>query len=280
MTELFDLLLVLRFDNIMTTLTRKSFVGGNWKCNGTQASVAALVEIYNQAATEGLCQNIDVLVAPTALHIPGVLASVSSDVHVAAQNIWSSAGYGAYTGELTADMVKDFGLRWVITGHSERRHKVATETSELVAQKTKAGLTAGLNVIACVGEQLEERESNSTMSVLQSQLQPLLDLIPLVSEEWNRIVLAYEPVWAIGTGLTASPEQAEEVHANLRAWLATMGDAGVALAAKLRIIYGGSVKPANAEQLIAQENIDGFLVGGCSLKPDILDICRACQPKK
>lgn len=260
--------------------TRKSFVGGNWKCNGTQASVAALVEIYNQAATEGLCQHIDVLVAPTALHIPGVLASVSSDVHVAAQNIWSSAGYGAYTGELTADMVKDFGLRWVITGHSERRHKVATETSELVAQKTKAGLTAGLNVIACVGEQLEERESNSTMSVLQSQLQPLLDVIPLDSEEWNRIVLAYEPVWAIGTGLTASPEQAEEVHANLRAWLATMGDAGVALAAKLRIIYGGSVKPANAEQLIAQENIDGFLVGGCSLKPDILDICRACQPKK
>jgi triosephosphate isomerase len=258
---------------------RKAFVGGNWKCNGTKESVAALVEIYNQAATEGLCKEVDVLIAPTALHIPGVLNSVSSEVKVAAQNIWSAAGYGAYTGELTADMVKDFGLQWVITGHSERRHHVSSETSEVVAQKTKSALTSGLNVIACIGEKLEEREANSTMAVLQSQLQPLIDMIPLDSDEWNRVVIAYEPVWAIGTGLTATPEQAEEVHANLRSWLNGMGDAGASLASKLRIIYGGSVKPANSEQLISCSNIDGFLVGGCSLKPDILDICRSCQPK-
>ena len=259
-------------------MSRRSFVGGNWKCNGTKASVASLVDIYNQAAAEGLCKNIDVLIAPTALHIPGVLSSVSDEVHVAVQNIWTAAGFGAYTGELTADMVKDFGLQWVITGHSERRHKVAAESSDMVAQKTKAALTAGLNVIVCIGEKLEERESSATMSVCQSQLQPVLDMIPVDSEEWSRIVVAYEPVWAIGTGLTASPEQAEQVHAELRAWLASMGDAGAALAAKLRIIYGGSVKPANSDQLIAQPNIDGFLVGGCSLKTDILDICRSCQP--
>ena len=255
---------------------RKSFVGGNWKCNGTKESVAALVTIYNQAASEGLCKDIDVLVAPTSLHIPGVLSTISEEVNVAAQNIWSAAGYGAYTGELTADMVKDFGLKWVITGHSERRHKVASETSDVVAQKTKAALTAGLNVIACIGEKLEEREANNTMVVCQSQLQPLLDMIPADSEEWNRVVVAYEPVWAIGTGLTASKEQAEEVHAGLRQWLASQSEAGAVMASKLRIIYGGSVKPANCEALIAQPNIDGFLVGGCSLKSDILDICRAC----
>jgi len=172
----------------------------------------------------------------------------------------------------------DFGLKWVLTGHSERRHKVASETSELVAQKTKAALTAGLNVIACIGEKLEEREANSTMAVCQSQLQPLLDMIPSDSEEWNRVVIAYEPVWAIGTGLTASPEQAEEVHNGLRNWLSSQGgEAGAEMASKVRIIYGGSVKPANAELLIAMPNIDGFLVGGCSLKTDILDICRSCQ---
>tara|TARA_B100000795_G_C22596917_1_gene359657 strand:+ start:224 stop:643 length:420 start_codon:yes stop_codon:yes gene_type:complete len=139
-------------------------------------------------------------------------------------------------------------------------------------------LTAGLNVIACIGEKLEEREANSTMAVCQSQLQPLLDMIPSDSEEWNRVVIAYEPVWAIGTGLTASPEQAEEVHNGLRNWLSSQGgEAGAEMASKVRIIYGGSVKPANAELLIAMPNIDGFLVGGCSLKTDILDICRSCQ---
>ena len=259
-------------------MSRRSFVGGNWKCNGTKASVAALVEIYNQASSEGLCKDVDVLIAPTSLHLSDVLSSVSEEIHVAAQNIWSAAGYGAYTGELTADMVKDFGVKWVITGHSERRWAVASETSELVAEKTKAALTAGLSVVACIGEKLEERQNNTTMDVCKSQLQPLLDLIPADSDEWNRIVIAYEPVWAIGTGLTASPEQAEETHASIREFLGSQGgEAGAAMASKVRIIYGGSVKPANAESLIVQPNIDGFLVGGCSLKVDILDICRACQ---
>ncbi len=259
-------------------MSRRTFVGGNWKCNGTKESVAALVGVYNQLAEQGLAQAQDVVCAPTALHIPLVLGAVHADVKVAAQNIWSAEGYGAYTGELTAAMVKDFGLEWCITGHSERRHKVSAETSAVVAAKTKTGLDAGLSVIACIGETLEQRQAEQTMDVLKSQLQPLLDAVPAGSDAWDRVVVAYEPVWAIGTGVTASPDQAEEVHAGLRAWLATLGDAGgAALAGKLRIIYGGSVKPANATELIAKPNIDGFLVGGCSLKPDFIEICAAAN---
>jgi triosephosphate isomerase len=254
---------------------RKKFVGGNWKCNGTRESVAALITIYNNVATEGMAKDIDVVVAPTALHIPMAVDALHADIQVSAQNIWSAAGYGAYTGELTADMVVDFGLKWAITGHSERRHKVSAESDALVAEKTKAGLNSGLNVIMCIGETLAQREEDKTMAVLQAQLEPALALIPADSAEWDRVVVAYEPVWAIGTGRTASPAQAEEVHAGLRAWLSSLGDAGATLADKLRIIYGGSVKPANATELIAQPNIDGFLVGGCSLKQDIQEICRA-----
>ena len=254
---------------------RKKFVGGNWKCNGTRESVAALITIYNNVATEGMAKDIDVVVAPTALHIPMAVDALHADIQVSAQNIWSAAGYGAYTGELTADMVVDFGLKWAITGHSERRHKVSAESDALVAEKTKAGLNSGLNVIMCIGETLAQREEDKTMAVLQAQLEPALALIPADSAEWDRVVVAYEPVWAIGTGRTASPAQAEEVHAGLRAWLSSLGDAGSTLADKLRIIYGGSVKPANATELIAQPNIDGFLVGGCSLKQDIQEICRA-----
>ena len=254
---------------------RKKFVGGNWKCNGTRESVAALITIYNNVATEGMAKDIDVVVAPTALHIPMAMDALHADIQVSAQNIWSAAGYGAYTGELTADMVVDFGLKWAITGHSERRHKVSAESDALVAEKTKAGLNSGLNVIMCIGETLAQREEDKTMAVLQAQLEPALALIPADSAEWDRVVVAYEPVWAIGTGRTASPAQAEEVHAGLRAWLSSLGDAGSTLADKLRIIYGGSVKPANATELIAQPNIDGFLVGGCSLKQDIQEICRA-----
>jgi triosephosphate isomerase len=254
---------------------RKKFVGGNWKCNGTRESVAALITIYNNVASEGMAKDIDVVVAPTALHIPMAVAALHADIQVSAQNIWSAKGYGAYTGELTADMVVDFGLNWAITGHSERRHKVSAESDTLVAEKTKAGLSSGLNVIMCIGETLAQREEDQTMAVLQAQLEPALALIPADSAEWDRVVVAYEPVWAIGTGRTASPAQAEEVHAGLRTWLSSLGDAGATLASKLRIIYGGSVKPANATELIAQPNIDGFLVGGCSLKQDIQEICRA-----
>lgn len=257
------------------TDSRRKFVGGNWKCNGTRQSVAALVEIYNACAEEGLAKSIDVVVAPTALHIPLAVSGLHADIQVSAQNIWKADGYGAYTGELTADMVADFGLKWAITGHSERRHKVSAESDELVAEKTKAGLKSGLNVIMCIGETLAQREEDKTMAVLQAQLEPALALIPAESPEWDRVVIAYEPVWAIGTGRTASPDQAEEVHAGLRSWLSSLGDAGASLAGRLRIIYGGSVKPANATELIAQPNIDGFLVGGCSLKQDIQEICRA-----
>jgi triosephosphate isomerase len=157
-------------------------------------------------------------------------------------------------------MLKDFGVEWVIIGHSERR-ALYGDSDAICAEKVAAALKAGMSVIPCIGETLEERENGSMTDVLTRQLKAMGDV---VQGAWDRVVLAYEPVWAIGTGVTASPEQAQEVHAMLRSWLA--GVYGKEVADKLRIIYGGSVKPSNAVSLIAKPDIDGFLVGGASLK--------------
>jgi triosephosphate isomerase (TIM) len=169
-------------------------------------------------------------------------------------------------------MLKDLGINWTIVGHSERRagFGMQGESNEIVGGKAKAALSAGLCVIACVGEQLTHREQGITMTIVSGQLAAIRDAISL--EEWNRVVVAYEPVWAIGTGKVATPEQAEETHAHIKDWLAD--NVSPEIARKTRIIYGGSVSGSNCQQLIACPNIDGFLVGGASLKPDFLNIIK------
>ena len=167
-------------------------------------------------------------------------------------------------------MIKDCGCEWVILGHSERRH-VFGETDALIGDKVAFALESGLHLIPCIGEKLEEREAGKTEEVCFQQLKVIADKV----SDWSRVVLAYEPVWAIGTGKTATPEQAQEVHAALRKWLAE--NVSPEVAASLRILYGGSVGAANCKELAACADIDGFLVGGASLKPDFVQIINATQ---
>lgn len=196
----------------------------------------------------------------TREHMPG-------NIGVASQNCYKVAK-GAFTGEISPAMVKDCGCEWAILGHSERRN-VFNEPDQLISEKVAHALEVGLKVIPCIGEKLEERESNRTKEVVFAQMNALL---PNISD-WSRVVIAYEPVWAIGTGKTASPEQAQEVHADLRQWLRENVSAEVA--ESTRIIYGGSVSAGNCQELAKMGDIDGFLVGGASLKPDFIQIINA-----
>ena len=208
---------------------------------------------------------VEVVVGVPSIHIGMVLGSLRKDVAVAAQDCGAS-GYGAFTGELAAPMLADFGVTWVILGHSERR-EYQKETSALVATKAKAALDAGLSVMVCVGETLEEREAGKIDAVVLDDHMGALKG-KFSDEEWKRIAIAYEPVWAIGTGKTATPEQAQEVHASIRAWLAA--NVGEATAKATRIQYGGSMKGANAEGLLKCPDIDGGLIGGASLKAEFI----------
>lgn len=248
---------------------RRAFIAGNWKCNGTRESVQALVAGLNEGAnTFG---DIDAAVAPISLHLGAVKATLAAPFHVAAQNC-SLTGTGAFTGEISATQLKDFGIEWTILGHSERRAMFG-EDNELVGKKVATAQKAGLSVIACIGEQLEDRKSGRTMDVVTAQLKPIAENVA----DWDKMVLAYEPVWAIGTGEVATPQQAQEVHLGIRSWLrANVSDK---VADSIRIQYGGSVKPKNCDALWSKPDIDGFLVGGAALKPaDFLCILGA--PKR
>ena len=251
---------------------RKHWVGGNWKCNGTKASVGALVEMLNGAAG-AIPESTEVVVAPAALHIAGVVDTLDKAYGVACQNIGTSAAQGAFTGDLCADQVADFGLGWVLAGHSERR-SLSGESDADVATKTANALAAGLKVALCIGETLAEREADATMSVLFRQLDAVKAAVSDGAAWAEHLVIAYEPVWAIGTGVVASPEQAQQVHADLRAqWLEP--NFGADVATSVRIVYGGSVKGGNCESLIALPDVDGFLVGGAALKEDFLNIIKS-----
>jgi len=171
---------------------------------------------------------------------------------------------------MSADVLADMGIKWVILGHSERR-SLYGESSEIVAKKTKYALEKGLNVILCIGEKLDEREAGTTNTVLKGQLDPCKDSV----KDWNKVVIAYEPVWAIGTGKVATPEQAQDSHAYVRSWLRDNVSEDVSKAT--RIIYGGSVTEANCGDLINQNDVDGFLVGGASLKAAFSDIIKSCS---
>jgi triosephosphate isomerase len=181
-------------------------------------------------------------------------------------------GAGAFTGEISTGLLTDIGVKWTLTGHSERRvgFGYPGETSIVVAEKTRAAIAGGMNVILCIGEQLADREAGNTMIVCASQLSPVVSV--LSESQWKNVVIAYEPVWAIGTGKVATTEQAEETHAQIREWLAS--NVSKSVAKDVRILYGGSVKGNNCKALIACPNIDGFLVGGASLLPEFVDIIK------
>jgi triosephosphate isomerase (TIM) len=247
---------------------RTKLVAGNWKLNGSRDANQRLVSGILAGASEAVAAEI--LLCPPFVYLSEVSAQISgSAVMVGAQNVATEAG-GAYTGEVAAAMLKDVGCSHVIIGHSERRSLYA-DTDELVAARFKAVHEQGLIPVLCVGESLEERESGVTMSVIDRQVGAVLDAVGV--NPFALAIIAYEPVWAIGTGLTATPEQAQEVHAHIRSIIAA---SNAKIAADLRILYGGSVKGANASELFTMEDIDGGLIGGASLDADeFLSICRA-----
>jgi len=247
-------------------MSRKFFVGGNWKMNGDKASLGELIKLMNGAKVD---PNVEVVCGAPTIYLDFVRSHLDAKFGVAAQNCYKVAK-GAFTGETSPAMIKDCGVNWVILGHSERRH-VFGESDELIGQKTAHALESGLGVIACIGEKLDEREAGITEKVVFAQTKFFVDNI----KDWSKVVLAYEPVWAIGTGKTASPAQAQEVHEKLRGWLKT--NVSEAVASSVRIIYGGSVTGGTCKELGGQKDIDGFLVGGASLKPEFIDIINAKQ---
>lgn len=237
---------------------RKLIIAGNWKMNKT---VAESLDLANGLVRElKEVKEVDIAICPPFTALSEVSkAVIDSNIRLGAQNM-SQNGYGAHTGEIAAGMLKEFSTKYVILGHSERR-EYQRESDELVAAKAKAAHDAGLKPIVCVGEQLEERESGNTENVVGTQVRG--SLAGLTTEKMLGTVIAYEPVWAIGTGKTATAEQAQEVHAFIRNLLADLFDADTAKA--VRIQYGGSVKPDNARELMSQPDVDGALVGGASL---------------
>ncbi|MDP6437766.1 MAG: triose-phosphate isomerase [Gammaproteobacteria bacterium] len=247
---------------------RTPLVAGNWKMNGTQASVAELM----QGITRG-ADNIDgaeVLVCPPFVFLSQVRAATEgTNIALGAQDLYTEEG-GAFTGEIAGSMLADAGCVYVIVGHSERRALMG-DSDSLVAAKFAAAQEAGLTPILCVGESLEERKADTTLAVIGTQFSTVADAVGI--EAFGNAVVAYEPVWAIGTGETATPDQAQEVHSALRGMAAKRS---AKIAADLRLLYGGSVKAANAADLFSMADIDGGLIGGASLDSgEFLAICEA-----
>ena len=236
---------------------RKIIIAGNWKMN---KSIAEAEELTKNITMElGETSEVDVVVCPTFTALKSVGDIITNTtVKLGAQNMhWEAEG--AYTGEISASMLRDLYCHYVILGHSERRTYFG-ETDEIVNNKVKAAIAANLKPIVCVGESLEQRESDQTKDVIKGQIEKSLAGL---GENLDKVIIAYEPIWAIGTGLTASPEQAQDVHAYIRSILEEMG--GTDIAQSIRIQYGGSMKPANAEELLSQPDIDGGLIGGAAL---------------
>jgi len=247
---------------------RKPLVAGNWKLNGTRASNEQLIK--GILAGAGGLDNCDVMVCPPFVYLAEVgLAIAGSNVLLAAQDL-SAESIGAFTGEISATMLREVGCSHAIIGHSERR-ALFGDTDSVVAGKFVAAHAQGIQPVVCVGESLEERESGVTMDVVTRQITTIIQAGGV--ELFSSSIVAYEPVWAIGTGLTATPQQAQDVHAHIRAIVAA-ADANIA--GGLRILYGGSVKGSNASDLFTMEDIDGGLIGGASLDAaEFVTICNA-----
>lgn len=247
---------------------RKALIAGNWKMNGSKEQAETLVKELVQGFSNS--NQVDMAICPPAVYLDQVAALVAnSGIKLGAQNC-SEHLSGAYTGEVSTMMLLDLGCQYVILGHSERR-SIFAETNQQVAAKFAVAKEQGLVPVLCVGESLEERENGSTLAVVSAQIDAVLQ--EQGAEAFAGAVVAYEPVWAIGTGKTATPEQAQEVHAAIRAQIAAESES---VAESLQILYGGSMNAGNAESLIAMADIDGGLVGGASLKAqDFLAICQA-----
>lgn len=240
---------------------RTPVIAGNWKMYNTIAEARDLVRALKENVSD--VRDVEIIVAPVFTALAPVAREIEgSNIALASQNVyWEEKG--AFTGEVAPDMLKDAGCSHAIIGHSERRQYFG-ETDESVNKRTRAALKAGLVPIVCVGETLDEREAGRTMAVVERQVRGGLD--GLSAADLERSIIAYEPVWAIGTGETATPEQAEEVHRFIRKLIAEIAAENVA--AGIRILYGGSVKPENIDEIMQQQDIDGALVGGASLKAD------------
>jgi triosephosphate isomerase (TIM) len=250
---------------------RKSFIAGNWKMNTDVHSSVKLAEGIVSGCKDIAGSKVDVAVCPPFVYLQQVgKALQSSHIALGSQDIYFEQK-GAFTGEISAAMLKDVGCAYALCGHSERRHVIG-ETDELINKKVHAAILGGLLPILCVGELLDERKANKTDEVVTRQMKK--GLAGLIAEKMSAVTIAYEPVWAIGTGLTATPQQAQEAHALIRKLVAQMYDRKIADA--IRIQYGGSVKPDNAGELMSQEDVDGLLVGGASLKTeDFVAIVKA-----
>jgi triosephosphate isomerase len=252
-------------------MMRRSLVAGNWKMNGSVAMTDDLLTGLKEGIVQSL-PDVDVVVCPPFLYIPlAVQMLAGSTIKVGAQNL-DIHKPGAYTGEIAAEMLKEQRCGYVIVGHSERR-ALYGESSDLVAQKVKAAMAAELKPIVCVGETLEERERGDTGRVVREQLMSVLDLNGV--DIFPFAIVAYEPVWAIGTGRSASPDQAQEVHALIRESIAELNPG---VADQTRLLYGGSVKPENAQGIFSSPDIDGGLIGGAALvASDFLAICESME---
>lgn len=247
---------------------RSQIVAGNWKMNKNLEETEALL---SELAAKIPDTQAEVIVAPTFVNLSTAVKELDgSIIQVAAQNMHFAAN-GAYTGEISADMLLNIGVDTVILGHSERR-SLFGEDDQLLVQKVETALEKNMRIIFCFGEELEDRKSGNHFAVVERQLKNVL--FGLSADKWSKIVLAYEPVWAIGTGETASPEQAQEMHAFIRKTIADAVNSGVA--ENVTILYGGSVKPANAKDIFSKPDVDGGLIGGASLKSDdFIDIVKA-----
>jgi len=262
--------------------SRVPIVGGNWKCNPEKPD--KLTELVaNYTGCKELADKCDVYVCPSNLHVGMVYDKFEESVMVAPQNC-NFKGCGAFTGEMAVDQMAGMGLKCCLIGHSERRGEFGLptpkESDELLATKCAYILEKGLMCVYCIGEPLPIREKGIDALMAECIIPQLAVLVPILKalEDKSRVVIAYEPVWAIGTGVTASPEQAQETHKKIREWIAANVDEKTA--AEIRIQYGGSANAKNAPDLSAQPDIDGFLVGGASLKPEIMDVIKAIAAAK
>ncbi|EKV18267.1 Triosephosphate isomerase [Penicillium digitatum PHI26] len=249
-------------------MPRQFFVGGNFKMNGVAQSITDIVKNLNTAKLD---DSTEVVISPPAVYLALTRELADSKIGVAAQNVYDKPN-GAFTGEISVEQLRDIKINWAVIGHSERR-VILKETDEFIARKTKAAIEGGVSVIFCIGETLEEREANKTIEVVTRQLNAVAK--ELSAEQWEKVVIAYEPVWAIVACRVkvATTEPAQEVHAAIRKWLAESISAQAQ--ENVRIIYGGSVSEKNCRELATQPDVDGFLVGGASLKPAFVDIINA-----
>ena len=250
----------------MDKQNRKAIIAGNWKMNKTATEAAELIDALIPAVKDAGCEVV--ICVPFTDLVTAVAKTKGTNIHVGAENVHFEKS-GAFTGEISADMLTDLGVEYVVVGHSERRQYFA-ETDETVNKRAKAALAGGLKPIICVGESLTQREQGVTEELIRMQVKIALNGV--TADELKNVVIAYEPIWAIGTGKTATPEQAQAVHAVLRAQLKAATDK----AGRVRILYGGSMNAANAAELLAQPDIDGGLIGGAALKAaDFLKIVAA-----